>query len=200
MIVIFKIQFVIQNIHVHNFWGLNLIFGMDLFSFVPKSSSVSSYYFGTSDLAYVSPKGLLRLIKKRYIESISEKTHNRTKTTILKRNTLSPTHHLINYKGTYFEWGATRETNKGLFGLLNDAKSNSIRPSLPIKGGGGWMMETVLSGYSSVSLECIMACTTNYRTLTGDYSLINNNCHHFANTISMVLCSNICPDWCTRML
>ena len=33
-----------------------------------------------------------------------------------------------------------------------------------------------------------------------EFNLINNNCHHFANTISMVLCSNICPDWCTRML
>ena len=119
---------------------------MDLFSFVPKSFSVSSYYFGTSDLAYVSPKGLLRLIKKRSIEIISEKTHNRTKTAILKRNTLSPTHHLINYKGTYFEWGTTEGTNKGLFGLLNDAKSYSIRPSLPFKGKEcRWMMETVPS-------------------------------------------------------
>ena len=174
---------------------------MNLFSLVPKSSNDSPYYFGTSDLACVSTKGLLRLIKKRSIESIPEENHNRTKREIPKRNTLSPTHRWIYYKGTYFEWGTTEGTNKGLFGLLNDAKSYSIRPSLPFKGEEcGWMMETVPSGYSSVSLECIMACTTNYRTLTGDYSLINNNCHHFANTISMVLCFNICPDWCTQIL
>lgn len=165
---------------------------------VPKSPEDSPYYFGTSDLACVSTKGRLHLIK-RSVKMESE--NNRTKRAAPQRHTMSPTHRWIYFRGNFFEWGTDAGSKTRLFGLLNDAKSYSVKSVLPFNGEKcDWMMEPVPAGYSSVSLECIVGCTVNYKTLTGDYSLLNNNCHHFANTISMVLCSNICPDWCQQIL
>ncbi|XP_062621929.1 uncharacterized protein LOC134283493 [Saccostrea cucullata] len=166
---------------------------------MPRTSDESPYYFGTSDLACVTTKGRLHLISKRSIQIDSER--NRTKRAAPERHVLAPTHRWIYYKGYFFEWGTDAGTKNRLFGLLNDANSYSIKSGFPYKADKcNWMMEFLPAGYSSVPAECIMGCAVNYRTMTGDYSLLNNNCHHFANTISNILCSNICPDWCTTPL
>ena len=107
---------------------------MDLFSLVPKSSNDSPYYFGTSDLACVSTKGLLRLIKKRSIESIPEENHNRTKQKIPKRNTLSSTHRWIYYNGTYFEWEQLKDPIKGFSGCLMIRRVTVLGPHFLLKG------------------------------------------------------------------
>ena len=54
------------------------------------------------------------------------------------------------------------------------------------------------AGYSRLSLDCIKGCARNYRCRYGTYSLLWNNCHHFTNRLSAVLCTTgtTCPSWC----
>ena len=54
------------------------------------------------------------------------------------------------------------------------------------------------AGYSRLSLDCIKGCARNYRCTYGTYNFLLNNCHHFANRLSEVLCTTgtTCPSWC----
>ncbi|XP_048740595.1 uncharacterized protein LOC125654645 [Ostrea edulis] len=170
-----------------------------IFISVPGLDGESPYFFGTSDLACVTTKGRFHLIVKRSVQMNSER--NRTRRAAQTRHVFSPTHRWIYYKGMFYEWGTDGGTKTRLFGFLNDAKSYSIKTGLPYKGETcDWLMESMPAGYSSVSVECLMGCTANYWTVSGDYNILQNNCHHFANTISNILCSNICPEWCFNIL
>lgn len=103
----------------------------------------------------------------------------------------------IYFWGNFFEWGIDVGSKICLFGLLNDVKSYSVKFVFFFNGEKcDWMMEFVFVGYFSVLLECIVGCIVNYKMLIGDYSLLNNNCYYFVNIIFMVLCLNICLDWC----
>ena len=60
-------------------------------------------------------------------------------------------------------------------------------------------LEASPAGYSNVSIECLKGCARNYRCQFGDYSLLFNNCHYFANRMSSVMCESRedhCPSWC----
>lgn len=58
--------------------------------------------------------------------------------------------------------------------------------------------ESSPAGYSELDIDCIKGCARNYRCHFGSYSLLGNNCHHFTNEISKVLCTSgqSCPAWC----
>lgn len=92
------------------------------------------------------------------------------------------THRFIYYKGFYFEFfddSTARISNR------------HVCPSCP------GSFENSPAGYSEVSVSCIKGCARNYRCTFGTYNFLDNNCHHFANELSKVLCTRIsCPAWC----
>ncbi|XP_048747519.2 uncharacterized protein LOC125659779 [Ostrea edulis] len=102
------------------------------------------------------------------------------------RGTWSYTHRFIYYRGKYLDL------------LGNSRVAISSRRFGGHRCSGG--REGSPAGYSEVSLACIEGCARNYRCTFGRYRLLWNNCHHFANKISQVLCrmGNSCPRWCQR--
>lgn len=91
-------------------------------------------------------------------------------------------HRFIYYKGYYFEFGS------------NTAHIGTNRSYNHCYGA----VESTPAGYSTMSLDCIKKCTSHYRCYFGDYHLLDNNCHVFANRLSQVLCfKKQCPNWCT---
>ncbi|XP_061164436.1 uncharacterized protein LOC133173467 [Saccostrea echinata] len=135
------------------------------------------YYFGTTDLMCMR-YGLHR------------------KTPIMRRNapsrfTFNPTHRWIYYAGTYLEFG--NRIGK------DAAKIKFDHPNLgdvcPLK------IEPQPAGFSRLSLECVIGCVENYTEKYGNYHVYTNNCHHFVNKISKVMCEAvICPQWCMRRI
>ncbi|XP_078312609.1 uncharacterized protein LOC144619131 [Crassostrea virginica] len=97
------------------------------------------------------------------------------------------THRLLYYRGYYFDF-------------LDNSRAyilRSRRAGHRCDGG----LEGSPAGYSQVSISCLKGCARNYRCQFGDYNLLSNNCHHFANRLSFVLCrvrKGYCPTWCLR--
>lgn len=107
---------------------------------------------------------------------------DRRKREIPQRSKLLWAHRFIYYKGYYFEFGS------------NTAHIGTNRSYNHCSGS----VESKPAGYSTLSLDCIKSCTSNYRCYFGDYHLLNNNCHSFANRLSKELCLRTrCPRWCT---
>lgn len=91
-------------------------------------------------------------------------------------------HRFIYYQGYYFEF-----SNRGIF--IDRNRIDSHRCS------GG--LESSPAGYSYLDVECIKKCASNYKCNFGNYDFLFNNCHHFANRLSEVLCTRTsCPSWC----
>lgn len=92
------------------------------------------------------------------------------------------THRFIYYQGYYFEF-----SNRGIFVHRNRIDSHRC--------SGG--TESSPAGYSYLDVECIKSCAHSYRHNFGNYNFLSNNCHHFANKLSEVLCTrSSCPSWC----
>ncbi|XP_052706245.1 uncharacterized protein LOC128181767 isoform X2 [Crassostrea angulata] len=100
------------------------------------------------------------------------------------RGTLEWVHRFIFYKGYYFE-----------FFDNSKAYISTQRQFANVCPGGP---ESSPAGYSELDIDCIKGCARNYRCHFGSYSLLGNNCHHFTNEISRVLCTSgqSCPAWC----
>lgn len=99
------------------------------------------------------------------------------------RGTKVLSHRWIQYKGYYFE-----RINSGdiyTYGSSTESdKCSTQRESKP-------------AGYSSLSVDCIKRCTNKYQRKYGSYGWWGNNCHHYANRISEILCTKTtCPSWC----
>lgn len=100
------------------------------------------------------------------------------------RPTWALKHRWIEYNGHFFE----RLKNGGDI-FSSDAPKDSNKCSSS--------RESRPAGYSSLSIDCMKRCTTKYRQRYGGYRLLSNNCHHFANRFSDILCSSsTCPSWC----
>lgn len=100
------------------------------------------------------------------------------------RPTWALKHRWIEYNGHFFE----RLKNGGdIFSSNAPKDSNKCSSS----------RESRPAGYSSLSIDCMKRCTNKYRQRYGGYRLLSNNCHHFANRFSDILCSSsTCPSWC----
>lgn len=99
------------------------------------------------------------------------------------RGTKVLSHRWIQYKEYYFE-----RINSGdiyTYGSSTESdKCSTQRESKP-------------AGYSSLSVDCIKRCTNKYQRKYGSYGWWGNNCHHYANRISEILCTKTtCPSWC----
>ncbi|XP_063409616.1 uncharacterized protein LOC134692912 [Mytilus trossulus] len=100
------------------------------------------------------------------------------------RPTWALKHRWIEYNGHFFE----RLKNGGDI-FSSDAPKDSNKCSS--------RRESRPAGYSSLSIDCMKRCTNKYRQRYGSYRLLSNNCHHFANRFSDILCSSsTCPSWC----
>lgn len=109
-------------------------------------------------------------------------TGDRRKRQLPQRRERIWAHRFINYQGHYFEFGC------------NSAHIGTDRSYNHCLGS----VESSPAGYSMLSLDCIRNCTSRYRCTFGDYHLLDNNGHVFANRLSQVLCLNTrCPSWCT---
>jgi hypothetical protein len=175
------------------------------------------YFFGVTDLKCLNIEARLRrhgydvdnlrqqfprILGKR---SVATATHKRRSPA---RSTLRPVHRWIFYNGYFIEFGA----GSGNIGIKQiehvypqlDNKQESVSLSnaniqaLYPKNGDicSAKMESEVAGYSSVSLGCLHKCARSYVSKFGKYHLIKNNCHRFANIISDILCTGICPEWC----
>ncbi|CAC5375390.1 unnamed protein product [Mytilus coruscus] len=101
------------------------------------------------------------------------------------RPTWALKHRWIEYNGHYFE----RLKNGGDIFSSNAPKDSNKCSS---------RRESRPAGYSSLSIDCLKRCTNKYRQRYGSYRLLSNNCHHFANRFSDILCSRTtCPSWCS---
>ncbi|XP_011419126.3 uncharacterized protein [Magallana gigas] len=100
------------------------------------------------------------------------------------RGTLEWVHRFIYYKGYYFEFF---DNSKAY--ISTQTLFANVCPGGP---------ESSPAGYSELDIDCIKGCARNYRCHFGSYSLLGNNCHHFTNEISQVLCTSgqSCPAWC----
>ncbi|XP_078311626.1 uncharacterized protein LOC111134274 [Crassostrea virginica] len=100
------------------------------------------------------------------------------------RSTWSLTHRFIYYKDFYFEFLGNSNA------VIGTSARDSHRCSSSREGSP--------AGYSRLSLDCIKGCARNYRCRYGKYNLLWNNCHHFTNRFSAVLCTTgtTCPSWC----
>ncbi|XP_062573574.1 uncharacterized protein LOC134235455 [Saccostrea cucullata] len=95
-----------------------------------------------------------------------------------------PTHRFIEYKGYFYDFQMNSKVSIAKSRLSGDECSGA--------------KEASPAGYSELSTDCIEGCAKNYACKFGNYSALFNNCHHFANHLSEVLCrkGTTCPDWC----
>jgi hypothetical protein len=58
-------------------------------------------------------------------------------------------------------------------------------------------IEKTPAGYTRLSTGCIKSCIRHYVDKFGNYNFYRNNCHHFVNKVSILLClGRKCPKWC----
>ncbi|KAK3086345.1 hypothetical protein FSP39_017168 [Pinctada imbricata] len=132
------------------------------------ASGAKPYYFGTTSLLCMMTNA-----KKGKRDSAPS------------RSTLRPSHRFIYYQGYYFEFGIGKQD------LAVYSRTNAGSPRCSPKREGS------AAGYSKLSVECLKKCTRSYEDVHGKYRLFKNNCHHFANRMSHILCnSEKCPHWC----
>jgi len=100
------------------------------------------------------------------------------------RNTLEYKHRWIKYRGHYFEFGGP-------------GKLLYISSSPDGAGSCSHSQESQDDGYGVLSVDCIKRYTRSYEQRLGAYNFLFNNCHHFANRLSDILCTeSSCPSWC----
>lgn len=131
------------------------------------------YYFGTTELMCMR-YGLHRKnpIMKRHAPS---------------RFTFNPTHRWIYYAGMYLEFG----NRIGKDAALVNYYVPHLGDVCPLD------LEPEPAGFSRLSPECVKGCVENYTDKYGNYHVYTNNCHHFVNKISQIMCESvICPEWC----
>lgn len=130
------------------------------------------YYFGETDLACMN-FGIRRL--------------NRHRRTPPSRFTFKFSHRWIWTAGMYLEFGNRIGRDAAL-----------VKTTYPNLGNVCTMTkEKTPAGYTRLSPGCIRSCIENYVDKFGNYSFYTNNCHHFVNKISILLCmGKKCPKWC----
>ncbi|XP_062573537.1 uncharacterized protein LOC134235426 [Saccostrea cucullata] len=111
--------------------------------------------------------------------------HRLGRRSVPSRRTFIPTHRFIEYRGYYYDFQMNSKVSIAKSRLSGDECSGAKEESP--------------AGHSELSTDCIEGCAKNYRCHFGNYSLLLNNCHHFANRLSKVLCrrGTTCPEWCT---
>ncbi|XP_022327130.2 uncharacterized protein LOC111126643 [Crassostrea virginica] len=133
------------------------------------------YFFGTTDLMCM-----------RY------GLHKKEPTGIMKRHapsrfTFNPTHRWIYYAGMYLEFGNRIGKDAALVNFF----APRLGEVCPVE------LEREPAGFSRLSPDCVKGCVENYTQKYGNYHVYTNNCHHFVNHISKVMCESvICPEWC----
>lgn len=130
------------------------------------------YYFGETDLACMN-FGIRRL--------------NRHRRTPPSRFTFKFSHRWIWTAGMYLEFGNRVGRDAAL-----------VKTTYPNLGNVCTMTkEKIPAGYTRLSPGCIKSCIENYVDKFGNYSFYTNNCHHFVNKVSILLClGKKCPKWC----
>lgn len=130
------------------------------------------YYFGETDLACMN-FGIRRL--------------NRHRRTPPSRFTFKFSHRWIWTAGMYLEFGNRVGRDAAL-----------VKTTYPNLGNVCTMTkEKIPAGYTRLSPGCIQSCIENYVDKFGNYSFYTNNCHHFVNKVSILLClGKKCPKWC----
>ena len=106
--------------------------------------------------------------------------YTRTRRSATRRSTLLPRHRLIYFRRFIYEWGVGEE---------HDGHRVAKYPSTttcPIT----W--EKKPAGISRCSPKYARAFTRRYERKFGQYSLLANNCHHFANRLVRLLKSSTC--------
>uniref|UniRef100_K1RU64 Uncharacterized protein n=1 Tax=Magallana gigas TaxID=29159 RepID=K1RU64_MAGGI len=138
----------------------------------PASKDAIPYYFGETDLACMN-FGIRRL--------------NRHRRTPPSRFTFKFSHRWIWTAGMYLEFGNRIGRDAAL-----------VKTTYPNLGNVCTMTkEKTPAGYTRLSPGCIRSCIENYVDKFGNYSFYTNNCHHFVNKISILLCmGKKCPKWC----
>ncbi|VDI52838.1 Hypothetical predicted protein [Mytilus galloprovincialis] len=158
------------------------------------------------------------LIGKRSVREKNKTKSSEPQNHSPTRSTLRPVHRWIFYEGYFIEFGAGSGNignfqdvgNKTLYSALNgnsgetnskfdeNSLSNANMQTVYPKNGDlcSAKMESEIAGYSSVPLGCLYKCARSFVTKFGKYHLIKNNCHRFANKLSNILCTGICPEWC----
>ncbi|KAK3102474.1 hypothetical protein FSP39_011622 [Pinctada imbricata] len=149
----------------------------------PRSPDEKPFYFGSSDLfctttgVDISIPGLRR------------------KRSAPARDVMELVHSWIYYDGLYFEFGVDPEY--GFKMPFSSSSKVAMFTGLPYLGYKcPWRREPFPAGYSSLPVGCLQRCASRYEVFLGRYSTLFNNCHHFSNLISDILCSNQCPSWC----
>ncbi|WAR29384.1 hypothetical protein MAR_002952 [Mya arenaria] len=112
------------------------------------------------------------------------------------RYTLKLTHRYLFYRGYYFEFGERGRKGPNDLNVSTKKWGSSSCPS---------GKETSVAGRSKVTVSCLKKCAEKYTSRYGDYAVLSNNCHHFANRMSEVLYNDLnnerlygcsCPPWC----
>ncbi|XP_061164277.1 uncharacterized protein LOC133173302 [Saccostrea echinata] len=138
----------------------------------PKRKDTMPYYFGETDLACMN-FGVRRI--------------NRDRRTPPSRFTFKFSHRWIYIDGMYLEFGNRVGRDAAL-----------VKYDYPNLGNVCTMTkEKRPAGYTRLSRGCIKSCIKHYVDKFGNYGFYTNNCHHFVNKISILLClGKKCPKWC----
>ncbi|XP_061194585.1 uncharacterized protein LOC133202729 [Saccostrea echinata] len=139
-----------------------------------KGDSRGCPYRGGAHTYYFGTTHLMCIIQHR----------NRGKRGAPWRGPWTTDHRFIEYRGYYYDFQTNSKVSIARSRLRGDVCPGA--------------KETSPAGYSEVSLDCIEGCAKNYRCRYGYYNFLFNNCHHFANRLSEVLCrrGTACPGWC----
>lgn len=79
------------------------------------------------------------------------------------------------------------------------ASGPSIRTDHPLWPHCDAELDDDPAGYSSLEVDCVLKCARKYVQRKGTYNALTNNCHHFANMLSLLLCTveeGYCWTWC----
>ncbi|XP_048772683.1 uncharacterized protein LOC125678336 [Ostrea edulis] len=140
-----------------------------------KANNTIPYYFGETDLACMN-FGINRITRQRR--------------TAPSRFTFKFSHRWIYTAGVFLEFGNRIGRDAAL-----------VKTDYPNLGNVCTMtIEKVPAGYTRLSPGCIKSCIRNYVDKFGNYNFYRNNCHHFVNKVSILLClGRKCPKWCKYM-
>lgn len=133
------------------------------------------YYIGTTHLQCMLKTGINMALSSSI---------NRRKRRALQVPEIDMSHSYLSYEKVLLEFGlnGTRIESLG-YPMFSESCPSAFFP--------------VPTGFSFLSVDCIVRCAKNYHIQFGNYKVFSNNCNTFTNRMSNILCHEIrCPYWC----
>lgn len=139
------------------------------------SVGTKPYYIGTTHLQCMLKTGINMALSSPI---------NRRKRRALQVPEIDISHSYLSYEKVLLEFGlnGTRIESLG-YPMFSESCPSAFFP--------------VPTGFSFLSVDCIVRCAKNYHIQFGNYKVFSNNCNTFTNRMSNILCHEIrCPYWC----